>query len=105
MGLRDQYPVTYTLDRLVQTGDKESYVTQAGTLKGHLQPASGEMVALTDGDFSKSFSLFTDVNQDILVADRITIDSKLYYVKSIKNFNIGTLQHKEIIIELSNNDG
>ena len=105
MGLREQFAVTYTLERLVQTGNKETYTSFGGTLTGHLQPASGEMIALTDGDFSKSFALFVDQDQDILVGDRITIDGDLYFVNELKDFNIGSLKHKQLVIQLANNDG
>ena len=63
------------------------------------------MIALTDGDYSKSFALFVDRDQDILVGDRITIDSDLFYINSLKDFNIGSLKHKQLVIELANNNG
>ncbi len=101
MGLRDQYSVSVAVSRLVVSGAKETF-TSLTTITGHLQPASAETTALSDGDYSKSFTLYTDVDANINIGDKVVIDGLTYYCKGMKTFSIGTLTHKEFIIELKN---
>lgn len=100
MSLRDQYSVTATVKRRVITGNKSNYTAQS-TIKGHKQPLDSAYAALIDGDISKSFSFWVDVDADVKEGDQLTISSVIYYVKEEKLFDIGSRsqQHKELVIE------
>ena len=100
--LINQYYVTLTVYRLSTVGNKTSYQS-TGDVTGHIQPLDGAYAALYEGNLSKSFLLVVDNSIDIVVGDKVVISSgnyaDTYFVKEVKNYSIGTLKHKEFIIE------
>jgi len=102
MGLRDQYSVSMAIYRLVTTGQKSEYTSDT-TVIGHMQPLDPAYAALIGGNLSKSFTVWVDVGADIYLNDKLVIAvgdyAGTYFMKEEKIYSIGTLTHKEIIIE------
>jgi len=101
MGIRERYSTTVTVSRLVTTGNKQSFSTVA-TIKAHKQPLNAEYKELFEGDWTKSYMLYTDVDENIKMGDKLTIESETYYVKAFKKWDVGNLTHLELIIEEKN---
>lgn len=102
MGLRDKYEVSMAVSRLTTVGNKSSYQS-LGTVVGHMQPLDPMNAALIEGNLSKSYQVWVEVDADIDVGDKIVIASGdyagTYYMKEVKKYAIGVQKHKEITIE------
>lgn len=101
MRLLNKYSKQVFVERLETTGYKQDY-NNISSFYGQLQSLNAEDKELIKGDWSKSFVLYADIEADILVGDRVTIASQIYYVRALKQYGVGTLQHLKIIIEEKN---
>ena len=99
---------TGSIQRLTaQAGtDKEAYQIVSGleAVSLHIQPASAETVALSEGVFGKTYTVFTQ-RSGIKDGDRLTISgtfidglstNKTIQVQSVGNWNFAPLAHFEI---------
>lgn len=83
---------------------KEGYVADLGLAAVHvnIQPSAPEIIALNNGAYGKSYTLYTSVS-GILETDRLTTvsgnNSTKYIVKGKQNFNYGLGQHIELYLE------
>jgi len=80
----------------------EEYVYN-GIIFGILMPVKAEDVMLTDGDPSKSFKYFCDINENLKEADKITIEGEDYIVKTIRKFKLRQLERIEAFVYKPNN--
>jgi hypothetical protein len=101
MRLTKKYKVSMAVSRLVTIAQKTSY-TALETIILHLQPLDPVNTALIDGNFSKSYMAWGDINANIDIGDKGIIATGAfagtYFVKEIRKYAIGRLQHKEILI-------
>jgi hypothetical protein len=82
---------TFTIQRLTGEGRKKSYAATGDMISGFLETASPEFTAIVDGEFGKTFSLFSDeVFADVKIGDRLIDgeDSQSYDVR-------GVMPHKD----------
>lgn len=98
-----------SIQRLIQTqgdSDKEAYDDVSGleSLAVNVQPATAETVALINGVFGKTYTVFTQA-RGIRDGDRMTISgtwldgqstNKILQVMNVGNWDFGPLPHFEI---------
>lgn len=88
------------LSQDADNGDKESYVTITPTgFKINIQPATPELIALTEGAFGRTFRGFTTYS-GIQIGDRITISGRAdkYTVRGLNDWYMQPLPHLEVIL-------
>lgn len=98
----DDVSVPIIIEKLITTGNKQDFDTPITGEKGNVQPLDETMAALVTGDFSKSKSLFVNINSVIDVGDRVTIAGMKNIVAGEKSFPFLTLQHRQLLIEEKN---
>jgi hypothetical protein len=77
---------TFTIQRLAGESRKKSFAPTGDMISGFLETASPEFAAIVDGEFGKTYSLFSDeVYTDIKIGDRLIDgeDSQKYDVKGV----------------------
>ena len=86
------------LSQEVSDNDKESYADLV-TIEINIQPASGEVTALVDGKFGKTYTAFVTTS-GIAVGDRITVSGTgdIFIVKGRKDWNYGPIPHLELVL-------
>ena len=99
--LRDQLQVSCEIKRLSRTGDKIDFVTH-NTIKAHKQPLTEAYRESFEGDFSKGYVLYADVDSGVKNSDEIVIDSVSYFVRGVKTWDALSIKHLEILIEEKN---
>jgi len=94
---------TYTLKRLTDSNDKESY-TQIGSIEGGIYSLSSDDIILSEGDPVTGAVLYVDNDVDIKVTDKVIDEnSNEWIVKSVKNPNaVVGYSYKRCIINLPN---
>lgn len=81
--------------------DKEAYVELSGkgNIAINIQPASDQLVAVSEGVYGKTFTAFTSVS-GIEVGDRVTLSGvgKKFIVKGIKDWYYEPIPHLELLL-------
>lgn len=79
--------------------DKETYVTLLTGVKMNIQPASAELLALSEGQIGKTFRAYTSIS-GILLSDKITVSgtSSTYIVKGVEDWYFLPLPHLELLL-------
>lgn len=98
------YTKTATVERLTWaddgSGNLVSGVSSAGTILGHLQQASPELVQGLADKFNISHTFWCAKGSDVKAGETIIIDSERYGVKDIQdNTFTGTNKHLELQLE------
>lgn len=76
-------------------------VDQNTSITGYLENATPEFAALIDGEFGKTFRLFSDdLECDIRIGDRCTEGSTVYDVKGVTLTTDGPGRKREIVLIL-----
>lgn len=79
--------------------DKEGYVTLLSGVKMNIQPASAELLALSEGQIGKTYRAFTSIS-GILLSDKITVSGtgSNYIVKGVEDWHFGAIPHLELLL-------
>lgn len=91
-----------TIYRLNLYAYTEQY-QQVGSINGIILPVKAEDMMLTDGDPSKQFKLFCDINEDLREADKVVCDGEDYIVKTVRKFRLRGLERIEAFVYRPNN--
>lgn len=102
--LLNKTAVIYRLQQRSPLGDdkyKESWATTGTTIKCAIQPAGPTDMAMTDGQYGKTFKLFCARSVMLKIGDRILYSGKYYYVRGVEDFDYGrAVKHKEAVLEV-----
>lgn len=81
--------------------DKEAYVTVLNGVRMNIQPASAELIALSEGQIGRTFRAYTAVST-IKISDQITVSGTgtRYIVKGVDDWHFGNLPHLELLLFL-----
>lgn len=78
--------------------DKQTYqaVTGASAVKMNIQPASGELTVLAEGQYAKTFRFFTTYS-GLAVGQRVTVSGTgdIYEVQGVEDWDFGPMPHYE----------
>lgn len=97
---------TFTIARLTGPGGgskKLTFVATGGDVSGFLESSSAEFAAIVDGEFGRTFSLFSDdIDQDVKIGDRLTDedDGSEYDVKGVLRNGDGPGRKMQIALTL-----
>jgi hypothetical protein len=97
---------TFTIQRLSTSEEgtaKKAYAATGGVISGFLENASAEFVAIVDGEFGKTFNLFSDAwETDIKIGDRVIDedDGQSYDVKGTQKYLDGPGRKIQITMTL-----
>jgi hypothetical protein len=89
------------------TGDsqyKKRWQSTGVSAKAAIQPASDNEIVLVDGQYGKTFRLYTLRATDIRSGDLVVVDSVDYLVQAVQDRNYGINQHKTAIITLPSDE-
>ncbi len=79
--------------------------TPSEETKCHIQQASDEEAAYSEGVFGKVFKIYFPAGTNIKESDKITIDSVEYFTSGVKNYEYGgKTPHMKIVANLPKND-
>ena len=88
------------INRLVTTisgGNTTEQWTETGSMNCLVQPASLELITVGAGNFFDSFNIYTDDEIDVLIGDRVEIDTDIYQVQGVQTRSYGKkAKHKKI---------
>jgi len=106
MSIKNFFTETATQKRLADIAgtDKEQFTAVDDSFMCHVQEADGDWSFILDGGVKKVLNMWCDDSVDLVVGDRVTIDSVEYQVYSVKtnrvirNRNMSGNKHKECII-------
>lgn len=91
---------SFTILRQTYVGSKSSYAS-VGSGTGQLRVLNEEKASVNGLQYGKAHSLQTKTSVDIQEGDKVEIDSVVYLVRGIGNYNHGSaLDYKNIILEL-----
>jgi phage major head subunit gpT-like protein len=93
------YTNTVTVTRLTYDGDNKGTYSTVATIKGYIQQASAFVAAQTASVYTLSCLLWTYVDSNIAVNDKVTISGINYSVKGIWKNDTGENQHLECHLE------
>lgn len=81
--------------------DKEAYVDVLSGVRMNIQPASAELLALSEGQIGRTFRGFTTIS-GIYISDRITVSGNnvQYIVKGVEDWYFGPIPHLELLLFL-----
>jgi len=99
MTISNFYTTLFSTKRL--KSDQSEYETNLAGQYCHLQPESGEPIEWDDGAFYLVYNMWCNTGLDIQIGDQAIIDSEVYQVKEIRDYNIGGQAHMEIILGLA----
>jgi hypothetical protein len=100
---------TFTVNRPTWTEDEEynqfSALSSAGTFKGYLQQANAQLAQNFGLKFSKTFTIWCAINEDVVEGDELVYtadpsDVYTYVVRAIQKNNDGVNKHLELVVEL-----
>lgn len=96
----------HRLEETAESGDfsyKQSYQNTGKIITGYLETATPEFSAIVDGEYGKTFRLFTDdLSADILIGDRcIEVGAEKYDVKGVLKTTDGPGRKLEITLVLA----
>jgi len=94
---------TATVKRLTYSGDKATYGA-VSSFSCHLQQLNKEETNFVGGVYGTMFNMYCALNEDVVVSDEVTIDSKVYLVKAIRDIEFGQNPHKEVVLALPDKD-
>lgn len=81
--------------------DKESYATVVGleAVPMNIQPATAELIAVSDGVYGQTFQAFTQ-SSNVQIGDQITISgtNNKFIVKGIQDWNFPPIPHYELVL-------
>ncbi len=94
------YKTTFTIYRMVWTGDSSSTLANQGTFSGHIQQAQPQLLEHYGGNLSDIFTVWCDEGTDIEEGDRITTNGNGYRVKAIntRNYISSSNSHLELVV-------
>lgn len=98
MSIKRFYNTTFTVKRMVYTGDKSALVTN-GTFKGYFQQLTQEKVSALAGSLKVSHAIWCDVDEDVNLGDVLEDGTIKYAVKAIQVNNIGGNKHLELLVD------
>lgn len=81
------------------TGTNKLRYNTGTTIYCHFQPMDSGYSNTTDGGLSQAHRMWCDSTTDIREGDLITIDSKDYKVRGVKDYTISNYKHKRVILE------
>lgn len=87
------------LSPLAGNSDKERYSVITVSIPIDIQPASAQIIAISEGRWGQTFQAFVTYS-GIAIGDQITVSGTgdVYKVKGINNWNRGPLPHIELIL-------
>lgn len=87
------------LSREADDNDKEQYAVVYTSIDINIQPADGEVTALVDGQFGKTYTAFVTAS-GIAVGDEITVSGtgQIFNVRGVKDWNYGPIPHLELVL-------
>jgi len=102
--IEDYFDTTATVKRQVvstdENGNKYTAFEEVASVFGHLQQTRAELAENMNLDFTKTFTFWCDVDENIQSGDTVLIDSEKYSVRAIKKLDIkGSNKHLEVILE------
>lgn len=81
--------------------DKEQYasINGLGNIDINIQPASAELIAITEGAVGLTFEAFTSIS-GIFIGDRITVSGTgdKFIVKGVRDWFFAPIPHLELIL-------
>lgn len=78
----------------------KSGLTTVGTIKGHIQQASPELVSNMGLNFSLSHSIWLPIESTVKTNDILLIEGKYYGVRAIQVNGTGSNKHLEVTAEM-----
>jgi len=94
------FTVPMTLERLVQTADKSAYGSTGGTIYGLLVPIDNDKRVQSLQIGAQAYMWACSGDQDVQVADILTIQSQVYTVRGIKRYVLESIDFLDCLIEL-----
>lgn len=98
------YTTTFEVNRAVWKTDEAlnqySELSTVGTFLGHIQQASAQLVQNLGLNLTKTFTIWTYVDTDVIEGDSIETFEAIYTVRAIQKNDTGANQHLEIVVEL-----
>lgn len=95
---------TTSIARLTPTSsdtDKEQYLTVTGleAVKMNIQPATAELIAVSDGAYGQTYQAFATV-QGLRIGDQVTVSGSndKYVIKGISDWNFPPIPHFELVL-------
>lgn len=98
MSIERFYTTTFTIKRMVYTGDK-SALQSAGTFNGYIQQLSQSKVQELAGALKVSHSIWCSVDTVVNLGDQLEVGAIKYAVRAIQTNNTGGNQHLELLVE------
>ena len=81
-------------------GQQFSALAEVGTFLGHKQQASAELAQQLALNFTKTFTVWCPVDEDIREGDSIETEAgETYLVRAIQTNDTGNNQHLELVVE------
>lgn len=79
--------------------DKEAYAVYIAGAPINIQPASPELIAISEGALGQTYKAFTTVS-GVQIGDRITVSgvNDHYIVRGVDDWNWGMLPHIELVL-------
>lgn len=96
--MRSFIATTYSIERLVASGDKSTY-SALGTGEGHFRPLDEKASQINNLQIGTGFKLTVEGIADIRANDRLTIGSDVFEVQGVKYEAFGSHDFKEVILE------
>ncbi len=92
---------TFEITRFTKDATSGNFVAteQKTFITGYLETASAEFSAMVEGEYGKTFRLFSDdIECDIRIGDRVTRDADVYDVKGVMAANDTPGRKLEVIL-------
>lgn len=101
--INDFYTTLFTVKRLEWTEDEDynqySVIASVGSFSGHIQQASPELTQSLGLSFSKTFTIWCAVDEDVEEGDVLDSAEGEYLVKAVQKNNLGANAHLELVVE------
>lgn len=92
---------SFEITRYIKDATSGNFVAtnQRTFITGYLETASAEFSAMVEGEYGKTFRLYTDdMDCDIRIGDRVTEGENLYDVKGVNDSNDAPGRKREIVL-------
>lgn len=88
----------FTMERLMQMGDKSQYGVGPTTGACMLRQASNELTRINSLQFGELWELFVEAGTDIVPTDRVIVDGVTFTVKGIRNDVLGSVDYMQVLL-------
>lgn len=95
--MRSFQTLYFTTKRLLQSDKKSLYIDNSSGY-GHLKQLDERTSQLNNLQYGEGYSLMVEGDIDIIVTDRVTIDSVDYEVKGVKYDSFSSIDIKTVLL-------